>query len=255
MSELLWTVPAGAHATVLLAHGAGAPMDSSFMNRIAEGLAADGIAVARFEFAYMAKRRTLGKKYPPPKADKLISEFTAAIAAVLAAPERVGPVVIGGKSMGGRVAAMTACTPLDGRVVGVACLGYPFHGPGRPEEIRLTPLQGGRLPTLILQGERDEFGNRAEVETLDIGSLARFEWIEDGSHDFGPRGSSPATLKSNIAHACAALAAFASGLPEGVAGVVGAEIEAMPEGGAEADAESAEAAIPAAVPDEGAEPA
>lgn len=211
MTDLLWTVEPGARATVLLAHGAGAPMDSSFMNRIAEGLAAEGLAVARFEFGYMAKRRTTGKKLPPPKAEKLIGEYRAAIEAALAAPERVGRLVFGGKSMGGRVAAMTAGEPLPEGAVAVACLGYPFHGPGRPEEIRLAPLQKGLLPTLILQGERDEFGSRAEVETLDVGPHARFEWIEDGSHDFGPRGASPATLKTNIAHACAALAAFTLG--------------------------------------------
>lgn len=211
MTDLLWTAEPGARATLLLAHGAGAPMDSSFMTRIAEACAAEGLAVARFEFGYMAKRRTTGKKTPPPKAEKLIPEFRAAIEAAAAAPERVGPLLIGGKSMGGRVAAMTAGEALPEDVVAVACLGYPFHGPGRPEEIRLAPLQKGLLPTLVLQGERDEFGNRAEVETLDVGPNARFEWIEDGSHDFGPRGSSPATLKSNIAHACRTLVAFALG--------------------------------------------
>ncbi|MDK9696077.1 MAG: alpha/beta fold hydrolase [Siculibacillus sp.] len=211
MTELLWTAGAKARATLLLAHGAGAPMDSSFMTRIAEGLAERGLAVARFEYGYMAKRRTTGKKAPPPRADKLIVEFRAAIEAALAAPERVGPLLIGGKSMGGRVAAMTAGEELPEAVVAVACLGYPFHGPGRPEEIRLAPLQSGRLPTLVLQGERDEFGSRGEVEALDVGPRTRFEWIEDGSHDFGPRGASPATLKTNIAHACDTLAAFALG--------------------------------------------
>ncbi len=215
MTDLLWTLPSSppdAGATVLLAHGAGGPMDSSFMNRIAEALAGHGLAVARFEFAYMAGRRTTGKKRPPPKAETLIGEFETAIAATIAAPERVGPIVVGGKSMGGRVAAMTANRALPGEVAGVACLGYPFHGIGRPEEIRLAPLQGILLPTLVLQGERDEFGNRAEVESLAVGEKVRLEWIEDGSHDFGPRGASAATLKSNIAHAAAVLSAFALGL-------------------------------------------
>ena len=211
MTDLLWTLDPAARATVLLAHGAGVPMDSSFMTRMAEGLASRGLAVARFEFGYMAKRRTTGKKAPPPKAEKLIPEYRAAIEAVLAAPQRVGPLVIGGKSMGGRVAAMTAGEALPDEVVAVVCLGYPFHGPGRPEEIRLAPLQSGRLPTLVAQGERDDFGNRAEVEGLDVGARTRFVWIEDGSHDFGPRGASPATLKGNIAVACDAVADLALG--------------------------------------------
>lgn len=211
MTDLLWTRPDAPRATLLLAHGAGAPMDSAFMNRIADGLAERGLAVARFEFGYMAKRRTTGKKYPPPKAEKLSGEFRTAIEAALAAPERVGPLVIGGKSMGGRVAAITSGEALDPAVAGVVCLGYPFHGPGRPEEVRLEPLQKGLLPILIAQGERDEFGSRAEVETADVGTKARFVWIEDGSHDFGPRGSSPATLKSNVAAACDAVAEFVLG--------------------------------------------
>lgn len=216
--DLLWTRDAtvAPRASLLLAHGAGAPMDSSFMTRIAEALAAEGLAVARFEFGYMAKRRATGKKLPPPKAEKLIPEFRAAIVAALAHPDRVGPLVIGGKSMGGRVAAMTAGEALDPVVVGVGCLGYPFHGPGRPEEIRLAPLQNGLLPVLVLQGERDEFGSRAEVEALPVGERVAFEWIEDGSHDFGPRGASPATLKSNIAHAARALAGFVLGFAEPV---------------------------------------
>ncbi len=214
MTDLLWTRADDARATLLLAHGAGAPMDAPFMTRIAEGLAARGVAVARFEFAYMAKRRTTGKKFPPIKAERAVPEFRAAIETVLAAPERVGPLVIGGKSMGGRVAAIAACEALDPAVAGVVCLGYPFHGPGRPEEIRLAPLQGGLLPTLIVQGERDDFGSRAEVETLDVGARARFAWIEDGSHDFGPRGASPATLKGNIAVACDAAAAFVLGFAD-----------------------------------------
>lgn len=208
MTDLLWTRPDDARVTLLLAHGAGAPMDSAFMSRVADGLAARAIAVARFEFAYMAKRRTTGKKYPPTKAERLVPEFRAAIAAAIAAPERVGPLLIGGKSMGGRVAAITADEALEAEVAGVVCLGYPFHGPGRPEEIRLEPLQKGLLPILIAQGERDEFGSRAEVESLPVGP-ARFVWIEDGSHDFGPRGGSPATLKGNVAAACDAVAAFA----------------------------------------------
>ncbi|TBW39295.1 alpha/beta hydrolase [Siculibacillus lacustris] len=209
MPDFLWTTPDDARATVLLAHGAGAPMDSSFMTRIAEGLGTLGVAVARFEFDYMAKRRTTGKKRPPPKAETLVPAFAAAAVACAADPRCVGPLIVGGKSMGGRIAAMAAGLPLDPRVAGVACLGYPFHGPGRPEEIRLAPLQVGLLPVLVLQGERDEFGNRAEVEALAVGDRVRFEWIPDGSHDFGPPGASPATLKTNIQHACTTLAAFA----------------------------------------------
>jgi hypothetical protein len=213
LTDLIWSLPDGvAAATVLLAHGAGAPMDAPFMNRLAEALAAEGLAVARFEFGYMAARRTSGKKTPPPEAGKLVGEYRAAIDAVLAAPEAAGRILIGGKSMGGRVAAMTAGAPLDPRVAGVACFGYPFHPPGRPVDLRLAPLVEIRLPTLVLQGERDEFGNRAEVEGFGLQPPVEVVFVEDGSHDFGPRGSSPATLKGNILFAAAETARFARAL-------------------------------------------
>lgn len=216
MTELLWTLgPADAappRGTLLLAHGAGAPMDSAFMNRMAEALAAEGIAVARFEFPYMADRRTTGKKKPPPSADTLLGAYRRAIASCLADERAVDPILIGGKSMGGRVAAMVGGEVLDPRVRGIVCLGYPFHPPGRPEAPRLAPLRAVRLPTLILQGERDEFGDIGEVEAYGLADPVRIVPIEDGSHDFGPRGSSAATLKGNILFAAAEIAAFAAGL-------------------------------------------
>lgn len=216
MTELLWTLgpteAAPPRGTVLIAHGAGAPMDSAFMNRIAEALAAEGLAVARFEFPYMAERRTTGKKKPPPGAETLVGAYRRAIVACLADERAVDPVLIGGKSMGGRVAAMVGGEALDPRIRGIVCLGYPFHPPGQPEVPRLAPLRAVRLPTLILQGERDEFGDIGEVEAYGLADPVRVVPVEDGSHDFGPRGSSAATLKGNILFAAAEIAAFAAGL-------------------------------------------
>lgn len=216
MTELLWTLGSAEtvtpRGTVLLAHGAGAPMDSAFMNRIADALAAEGLAVARFEFPYMAERRTTGKKKPPPSAETLLGAYRRAVAACLADERGVGPVLIGGKSMGGRVAVMVGGDALDPRVRGIVCLGYPFHPPGQPEAPRLAPLRAVRLPTLILQGERDEFGDIDEVEAYGLADPVRVVPVEDGSHDFGPRGSSIATLKGNIQFAAAEIAAFAAGL-------------------------------------------
>src|SRR5699024_10324550 len=103
MTELLWTGPGDAIATLLLAHGAGAPMDSPFMALISEMLATRGIRVARFEFGYMAARRGGGKRRPPPKAELLDGEMIAAARA--AAKGAAGRLSIGGKSMGGRVAS------------------------------------------------------------------------------------------------------------------------------------------------------
>lgn len=209
MTDFLWTRPQSAPvSTLLLAHGAGAAMDSSFMNRFCEAAAREGLQTARFEFAYMAARRTGGKKAPPPRADKLVPEYQRAVQALLATVE--GPILIGGKSMGGRVAAMLCgSSSCPKRVGGLICLGYPFHPTGKPDQWRLEPLQENRRPALVLQGERDPFGSKMEIEEVPLPDLIGIEWLEDGNHDFGPRGKSPATWDGNIELAARKTAEFA----------------------------------------------
>ncbi len=216
MTDFLWTRPAGPEiGTVLLAHGSGAPMDSPFLERMAKALADVGFAVARFEFAYMAKRRVEPKKPLPPAAEKLVAEYRYAIRQLLATEGLSQPLLIGGKSLGGRVAVMTGATELDapdlGPIAGVVCFGYPFHPTGDPGKLRLAPLGDCKLPLLICQGDRDDFGNRTEVEDMDLPPAIKIVWIEDGSHDFGPRGQSAATLSGNITAAAEATAGFARG--------------------------------------------
>ncbi|ADZ71690.1 alpha/beta family hydrolase [Polymorphum gilvum] len=209
MTDFLWTRPSSMpSATLLLAHGAGAPMDSAFMTRLAEALTSEGVAVARFEFPYMAARRSDGRKLPPPRAEKLIGAFQTAVQTVL--HEVDGPLLIGGKSMGGRVAAMLAGgASLPGRVLGVVCVGYPFHPTAKPEHWRLEPLQQASRPVLIAQGERDPFGSRAELEAVSLPANVEIVFLEDGNHDLGPRGQSPATWDGNIGAAARSIADFA----------------------------------------------
>ncbi len=123
-------------------------MDTPFMTAIAEGLAGRGLRVARFEFAYMAARRTGGSKRPPPKVEALQEEYRAAVADLACD----GPLVIGGKSMGGRVASLVADELWDAaRIVGLLCLGYPFHPRGKPDSLRIAHLERLRRPTLVCQ--------------------------------------------------------------------------------------------------------
>ncbi|MEP1356027.1 MAG: alpha/beta fold hydrolase [Tateyamaria sp.] len=176
--------PNTAKATVLLAHGAGAPMDSPAMTAISQALAAQDLRVVRFEFAYMANRRTDGSKRPPPRADKLNHEYLAAIDAL----QIDGPVIIGGKSMGGRVASMIADELFNAdRIAGLLCVGYPFHPIGKPEKLRTEHLMGLQTPTLICQGTRDPFGSTDEVAAYDLSSAIQMSWFEDGDHDLKPR--------------------------------------------------------------------
>lgn len=187
MSErFLFDGPADAAITILLAHGAGAPMDSPSMTAAAKVLAGAGFRIARFEFGYMAARRTSEGRKPPPRAETLNPEYKAAVAELAAA----GPLIIGGKSMGGRVASMIADDLYSaGKVTGLLCLGYPFHPPGKPEQLRTKHLAGLATPTLICQGTRDEFGTREEVAGYVLSDRIEILWLDDGDHDLKPRKS------------------------------------------------------------------
>jgi uncharacterized protein len=179
--------PKQAKITILLAHGAGGPMDSASMTASARALTASGlIRVARFEFGYMASRRTAAGRKPPPRAETLKAEYVAAIDAL----DAKGPLIIGGKSMGGRVASMVADDLyLSSRIVGLLCLGYPFHPPGKPHQLRTQHLTSLKTPTLIAQGTRDPFGAREEVSTYKLSKTLEILWLEDGDHELKPRKS------------------------------------------------------------------
>jgi hypothetical protein len=183
MPDFLFDGPEKAATTILLAHGAGAPMDSASMTATAQALADAGFRVARFEFAYMAARRS-GQRKPPPRAESVQPEYVAAIDALGAK----GKLIIGGKSMGGRVASMIADAELaKGRIAGLLCLGYPFHPPEKPEQLRTAHLAGLKTPTLIVQGTRDPFGTPEEVAGYKLSKAIEILWLEDGDHDLKPR--------------------------------------------------------------------
>ncbi|WP_428671778.1 alpha/beta family hydrolase, partial [Roseibium sp.] len=128
--------------------------------------------------------------------------------------ETDGPLLLGGKSMGGRVAAMLGGgNSLPGRVLGICCFGYPFHPTGKPDtDWRLTPLEEAKRPVRILQGDRDPFGNKAEIDEISLPKTVSLIYLEDGNHDFGPRGKSPATLDGNIALSAKSVREFVDGL-------------------------------------------
>lgn len=187
-----------------LAHGAGAAMDSPFLKDLAAALGKQGIRVARFEFPYMRARRE-GRRPPPDREPVLLDTWRAAIAE-LGGAERL---VIGGKSMGGRMASRIAD---ETGVRGLVCLGYPFHPPGQPEKTRTAHLADLRTPTLIVQGTRDPLGTREEAEGYDLSPQIRLVWLEDGDHSFKPRKSSGRTERQNLDEAVAAVAGFVKGL-------------------------------------------
>ena len=203
---LLIDGPAEAPLRLLLAHGAGAPMDSPFMAAMAGGLAQRGWQVLRFEFPYMAKRRLSGRGSAPDRLPKLQEALRAQVAA--AGPG--APLWIGGKSMGGRIASLLVDElAASAGVQGCICLGYPFHPPGKPQQLRTEHLAALRSPTLILQGERDSFGKRAEVvETVALSTAIQLEWIPAGDHSFKPTVASGRSEAQNLEAAAAAVDGF-----------------------------------------------
>jgi predicted alpha/beta-hydrolase family hydrolase len=205
MAEFLFNGLKTAKITLVLAHGAGGPMDSPFMTTIAEGVSKEGIRVARFEFPYMRRRRETGKGSAPETGAALMQSWREAI-------EKLGGVtrlVIGGKSLGGRIASMIAD---ETGVRGLVCLGYPFHPPGRPERTRTRHLERLRTPALVLQGTRDTFGSPEDLLTYKLSPAIRIAWLEDGDHSFKPRARSGRTEAGNLDAAIARIAEFIASL-------------------------------------------
>ena len=205
--ELLFDGPAGARLTLVLAHGAGAPMDSPFMSTVARGVAERGFPVARFEFPYMRARRASGKRGAPDRAPLLRQKWLETIAKLGGG----GKLVIGGKSLGGRIASMVAD---EAGVRGLVCLGYPFHPPGKPERLRTAHLADLQTPALILQGERDAFGTREEVASYRLSPAIRLVFLPAGDHSFKPPARSGRTEADNLAQAIEQVSDFLTHLAE-----------------------------------------
>ncbi|MEA2237017.1 MAG: uncharacterized protein QOC81_1741 [Thermoanaerobaculia bacterium] len=195
--------PEDAAITYAFAHGAGGAMDTPFMTMVARALGERGIRVVRFEFPYMAARRTGGKRGAPDRPAVLLETFREVVAK-LGGGERV---FIGGKSMGGRMATMVAD---ELAVRGVVCFGYPFHPPGQAAKVRTSHLETLATPMLVLQGERDPFGNREDVATYTLSPSIRLAWIPDGDHSLKPRAKSGTTENQNLVLAVDLAAAFMS---------------------------------------------
>ena len=193
--------PAGSPHVFLFAHGAGGAMDTPFMNRVARDLGERGIRVVRFEFPYMAARREGGRRGAPDRQPVLLDTFRR----VVEEHRDASRVIIGGKSMGGRIASMVAD---ELGVRGLICLGYPFHPPGKPQLLRTAHLTSLRTPALIIQGTRDQFGTESEVSTYELSKAIRIEWLKDGDHSFKPRAGSDVTERQNLERAAGLMEEF-----------------------------------------------
>lgn len=146
--------PPPSKVTLILAHGAGAGQISDFMTRFATALAARSLPVVTFNFLYMEEGRRV-----PDTPQKLEACFRAVISAVQ--KKNSGPLILGGKSMGGRIASQIAAAGAD--AVGLILLGYPLHPPGKAGQTRAKHLTAIPCPMLFVQGARDPFGTPDEL--------------------------------------------------------------------------------------------
>jgi len=189
----------------VFSHGAGAPLTSDFMEAVSVGLAEQGIRVARFNFNYMQQRVETGSRRPPERAPHLLKQFLEVV------QEFDKPMVIGGKSMGGRMATLLAAESSAEQlkqVKGIACLGYPFHPQGKPEKLRIEHLASIKQPVAIIQGSRDKLGDQNEVISYSLPNTFQWCWLEDGDHDFKPRVKSGLTHQQHIQSSITYLAAY-----------------------------------------------
>jgi hypothetical protein len=172
-------------AQFIFAHGAGAGSGSDFMQHMAKLISAQGIDVGLFDFEYMQIAKQTQKRRPPERAPKLLAYYEQ----VLTNAQPNLPLFIGGKSMGGRMASMLACTSTQ-PIAGVLAFGYPFHPPGKLDKLRTDHFADIPCPFLVLQGERDTFGTREELKTLSMPKQPSYVWLSDGDHSLKPRKKS-----------------------------------------------------------------
>lgn len=195
----------------LMAHGAGAGKDSDWMVSMSNAIESLGLTVFRFDFPYMQKRAQDGKRRPPDRMPKLLEAFRAQIDALEVDSQKL---IIGGKSMGGRVASLLAAESKQSGFEGIICFGFPFTPPGKPEQFRGDHLKELQVPTLILQGERDKFGGKEMLESFQLSDKVIYKLLADGDHSFKPRVRSGYTLDDNIQTAAETIGDFLKSLSQ-----------------------------------------
>lgn len=178
---------------VLLAHGAGAPAGSPFMDAVAQGLAHAGLCVLRFDFPYMHRRVQEGRRSAAPdRAEVLLAGFRAMIGVALAAPAPPSRLVLGGKSMGGRMASMLLAVEPVKQVRAAFYLGYPLSPAGQPTKIRADHLAAVPVPQLFVSGSRDALCSLAVLRPiLQRIPTATLHVVEGGDHSLATSRKEP----------------------------------------------------------------
>ncbi|MFB2874412.1 alpha/beta fold hydrolase [Aeromonas jandaei] len=209
MHEVIREGAVDAPVRILLAHGAGAGMEHTFLAELSRLLAGPDIEVVRFNFPYMTRRAKDGKRRPPDRQPVLLAHWREMVRE-FAHPR----LFLAGKSMGGRMAAeISDEIYCEMNAAGLLILGYPFHPPARPDRWRGEVLKQIKTPTLLLQGERDTFGSRVELADFPFSSAVSVHWLTDGDHGFKPRKSSGLCEQDNLQQAASRIRQFVGVVP------------------------------------------
>jgi len=188
----------GADRAVLLSPGAGADRKASALVAVADALEAVGIPSLRFDFPY----RAAGRKAPdrPPVLEATTREAAAALAERTGlAPDRV---VLGGRSMGGRIASTVVSAPEDpAPALGLLLLGYPLHAAGRPERRRDDHFRRITVPVLFVSGTRDSMAPKPALtrSAKKVTGAVTLHWLETADHGFRPLKRSGLTIDEVLA--------------------------------------------------------
>lgn len=191
----------GLHA--ILAHGSAVGMEHEFMQRWADALIEQGFQVSLFNYQYMQTIQATGKRRPPARVPTLIEEHKQWLQ-LLTENE---PVLLMGKSLGGRMSSLMAQEYSD-QVMGWCAMGYPFHPQGKPETLRTEHLLTNKVPGLIVQGTRDALGNAQEVEGYHLPDSIKLHWLDNMDHGFKPYKGAPLSQWQAVEHAAAWAAAW-----------------------------------------------
>jgi predicted alpha/beta-hydrolase family hydrolase len=188
------TGPGVGAATLLLAPGAGAPQSSGFMTAFAHGLCDRGLDVVTFNFVYLER----GRRAPDARGRLEYCYHAAIDTTRTIVPSARTRLVVGGKSMGGRIASQVVAADADDlSVAGLVFLGYPLHPPGRPEKRRDTHLPDITAPMLFVQGSRDPFGTESEIQSVvDACARAQLWCVAGGDHSLKVRGREAPPLEA-----------------------------------------------------------
>lgn len=200
-----------ADRAVLLAHGAGADMHATTLTTVSAALAVAGIPSMRFQFPY----RSAGRRAPDraPVLAAAIREASGVLARRTKLP--LDRLVLGGRSMGGRIASTVVADADDPQpALGLVLLGYPLHPPGKPDQLRVEHLARIDVPVLFVSGTRDAFGTPAELRRAGrrVAGLTSFHWIESGDHGFKTLKASGTSTEDALAGVAASVVEFVTAI-------------------------------------------